>query len=149
MMGSPQQEIEALEAAVQVAQGEIRREGPQHRVKLTQAFYLGNCEVTQKQYQDVMGVNPTRFSFTGDGKDTVKDLDTGEHPVENVSWLDAIDFCNKLSGKERRRPYYVHDAETVVVRGGKGTVYRQRPSGSTRAVPGQPRGGPSAIISRI
>ncbi|MDR1534859.1 MAG: formylglycine-generating enzyme family protein [Planctomycetota bacterium] len=55
----------------------------QHRVTLTKPFYLGIYEVTQKQWQAVMGTNPSRFK--GDRR-----------PVENVSWNDANEFCKKL-----------------------------------------------------
>lgn len=68
-------------------------EGPQHRVTLPQ-FYMGKYEVTQAQYQAVMGTNPAIFK--GDNR-----------PVENVSWNDATEFCRKLSqmtGKEYRLP---------------------------------------------
>ena len=58
----------------------------QHEVTLTKAFYLGVTEVTQKQYQAVMGVHPSRFK--------------GENlPVEPVSWVEAVEFCRKLSEK--------------------------------------------------
>ena len=107
MMGSPQVEIDALPPSTTEPDwlDWYRSEGPQHRVKLTQAFYLGSCEVTQRQYREIMGVNPSHFSLTGDGKEAVKNLDTGQHPVEMVSWFDAVDFCNKLSEKEQRPPY--------------------------------------------
>jgi formylglycine-generating enzyme required for sulfatase activity len=51
------------------------------------SFYLGKYEVTQKQWVAVMGSNPS--SFKGD-----------DRPVEQVSWFDAVDFCNRLSAKE-------------------------------------------------
>jgi formylglycine-generating enzyme required for sulfatase activity len=70
-------------------------EKPQHRVRITRPFYLGETEVTQGQYQRVMGVNPSFFR----GADDL--------PVERVSWNDAITFCNKLSEREGLRPYYV------------------------------------------
>ena len=47
-----------------------------------------------------MGKNPSYFSATGGGKDKVAGQSTGQHPVENVSWLDAVKFCNKLSERE-------------------------------------------------
>ncbi|HUY34879.1 MAG TPA: bifunctional serine/threonine-protein kinase/formylglycine-generating enzyme family protein [Pirellulales bacterium] len=121
-MGSPQAEIDALVETTtdQNWQVRFRSEGPRHPVKLTQAFYLCSCEVTQRQYQELMGVNPSYFSSGGAGKDAVKDLDTREYPVETVSWFDAIDFCNKLSEKEQRKPYYVRDGEVVKVLGGTG-----------------------------
>ncbi|HVC98201.1 MAG TPA: SUMF1/EgtB/PvdO family nonheme iron enzyme, partial [Pirellulales bacterium] len=122
MMGSPQAEIDAMVATTTAPnwQGWFRSEGPRHRVNLTKAFYLSSCEVTQQQYQELMGVNPSYFSLNGPGKDAVKDLDTSRHPVEMVSWFDAVGFCSKLSEKERRRPYYLRDGETVKVLGGTG-----------------------------
>jgi formylglycine-generating enzyme required for sulfatase activity len=69
---------------------DIREVGhPQHRVKISKSFYMGIYEVTQTQYQAVMGANPSYFK--GD------DL-----PVEQVSRNDAIEFCRKLSQKEGR-----------------------------------------------
>ena len=59
----------------------------------------------------MMGRNPSWFSATGDGKDSVAGQDTRRHPVENVSWNDAIAFCNKLSEREGLRPYYRSGAE--------------------------------------
>ena len=59
----------------------------QHRVKITKPFYLSVHEVTQQQYEVVMGNNPSEH----------KDAN---NPVENVSWYDAIEFCQKLSKQE-------------------------------------------------
>ncbi len=63
--------------------------GSQHEVTLTKPFWIGKFEVTQEQYQRVMGINPSRT------KDLCKDA-----PVGSVSWLNAVDFCKKLSEKE-------------------------------------------------
>ena len=63
-------------------------------------FYMSPYEVRQSEYAAVMGSNPSNFS--GD------DL-----PVENVSWLDAVAFCNALSEKENLTPAYTVDGETV------------------------------------
>ena len=54
-------------------------------------------EVTQEEYQRVMGANPSEFSATGKEKDKVGGQDTKRFPVENVSWDDAVEFCRKLS----------------------------------------------------
>ncbi len=80
MMGSPEGEGE-------------NNEKPQHEVTV-QAFYIGKYPITQAQYQQIMGKNPSRFQ--GD-----------ERPVETVSWDDAVEFCQRLSkqtGQEYRLP---------------------------------------------
>jgi formylglycine-generating enzyme required for sulfatase activity len=59
-------------------------EKPQHLVQITKPFYLGVYEVTQQQYEKVMGKNPSEFKGA-------------ENPVERVSWTDAVEFCRKLS----------------------------------------------------
>ncbi|BAY30794.1 serine/threonine protein kinase [Nostoc carneum NIES-2107] len=75
MMGSPQGEG-------------YEREKPQHEVKVS-GFFIGKYEVTQAQYQAIMDSNPSKFK--------------GEkHPVEQVSWNQAIEFCQRLSKKTGR-----------------------------------------------
>ncbi len=60
---------------------------PQHKVRITKPFYLGVHEVTQAEYEKVMGENPSNFKGA-------------RNPVEQVSWNDAVEFCRKLSAKE-------------------------------------------------
>jgi len=69
-----------------------------HRVKLTKPFFIGVTEVTQSQWEAVMGYN--RSNFRGE------DL-----PVEKVSWRDAAAFCEKLSEKEGKRYRLPTEAE--------------------------------------
>jgi len=69
----------------------------QHRVQIAEPFYLGCYEVTQAKYERVMKTNPSRFSPQGERKGDVVGLDTSRFPVENVSWLDAAEFCRRLS----------------------------------------------------
>ncbi|MFI5461439.1 MAG: SUMF1/EgtB/PvdO family nonheme iron enzyme [Isosphaerales bacterium] len=83
-------------------------EQPAHSVRLSRAFYLGIHEVTQDQYRAVMGDNPSRFKGSDDP------------PVESVSWLDAVKFCNKLSEREKRTPFYRIDGTEVTLAGGNG-----------------------------
>ena len=55
-----------------------------HEVTLTKPFKMGVHEVTQAQYEQVMGVNPSKFKGA-------------DNPVEKVSWDDAVEFCRRLS----------------------------------------------------
>ena len=55
-----------------------------HQVTLTKPFMLGVYEVTQSQYEQVMGNNPSKFKGA-------------DNPVEQVSWDAAVEFCRKLS----------------------------------------------------
>jgi formylglycine-generating enzyme required for sulfatase activity len=99
-------------------------EHPQHEVRITRPFYLGVTEVTQAQYEAVMDGNPSWFASTGQGKDKVAGQSTSQHPVENVSWLDAVKFCNKLSEMEGRKPFYEINEGTVRVPDWKASGYR-------------------------
>ena len=67
-------------------------EKPIHEVSVS-SFYISKYEITQKEWQEVMGSNPSYFK--GD-----------KLPVENISWYDAIEYCNKRSIKEGLKPCY-------------------------------------------
>jgi len=92
----------------------------QHLVILTQDFYMGKYEVTQKQYETVMGTNPSRYNggdnFTASGGTVIRkpygDEIQDNRPVENVSWYDVLVFCNKLSIMEGLTPAYSISGET-------------------------------------
>lgn len=75
-------------------------EGPQHEVEITRAFYLGVYQVTQAEYEKLMGKNPSYYSPTGGGKKHVDGMNTARFPVETVSWADVMEFCRRLSQKE-------------------------------------------------
>ena len=64
----------------------------QHEVTLTKDFYLGMTQVTQAQYKEVMGKNPSYFQG-----DKVAGQDSSEFPMETVSWDHVIEFCRRLS----------------------------------------------------
>jgi formylglycine-generating enzyme required for sulfatase activity len=99
--------------------GRQPNEGPLHKVKITRGFWLGIHEVTQKQFKEVMGYNPSCFSRDGGGKKGLEYADwskpargkskvpgdTSAYPVENVSWEETKEFCAKLSqrAEEKRR----------------------------------------------
>ncbi len=86
LMGSPAAEM-----------GHHAGEGPQHEVEITRPYYLGVYEVTQAEFRKVMGTNPSIYAPTGTSAASVKGLDTTRFPVENVSWVEARDFCDRLS----------------------------------------------------
>ena len=101
-MGSPKELIEEELKRPDKARDKsyfdhVLGEGPQHRVRITRAFYLGMYEVTQEEYQRVVGGNPSEFSASGKSKDKVAGQDTHRLPVEGVSWTDAEDFCLRLT----------------------------------------------------
>ena len=64
------------------------RESPAHPVILTQGFYLGKYEVTQKEYKKVMGNNPSRYKEEN-------------FPVDMINWENALSFCEALNKKDR------------------------------------------------
>jgi formylglycine-generating enzyme required for sulfatase activity len=80
-MGSPAKE-----------ENRVQDEGPVHHVNIPTAFYMGKYEVTQKQWREVMGNNPS--TFKGD------DL-----PVEQVSWNDVQEFIKRLNENEHVNKY--------------------------------------------
>jgi formylglycine-generating enzyme required for sulfatase activity len=64
------------------------------------SFYMCKYEVTQKEYQELMGNNPSR-------------LKGNKLPVEQVRWYDAVEYCNKLSSKDGLTPVYTINGEDV------------------------------------
>ncbi len=66
---------------------------PQHKVTISNSFYMGKYEVTQGQWKRVMGNNPSYFQNCGENC-----------PVEQVSWNDAQEFIKKLCELEKMSP---------------------------------------------
>ena len=102
-MGSPEDDEDA-----------VSDEKPQHKVRLT-SFLLGKTEVTSGQYEAVTGDNG--FWWNAKGR-------TEKHPVDQVSWLDAIQFCNILSMRDHLTPYYRVVRKTAVILDVRGSGYR-------------------------
>jgi len=69
-----------------------RYKEPSHEVTITRDYYMGDTEVTQAQFLQVMGRNPSYFQG-----DQAKDVDSSTLPVEMVTWDEAVEFCKKLS----------------------------------------------------
>ncbi len=79
MMGSPADEPLRHKA-----------EGPRTRVTLTKGFWLGRTEITQAQYEALIGTNPSTFKEVGP-----------DAPAERVSWFNAVAYCEVLTDRER------------------------------------------------
>lgn len=89
-MGSPKSEIGHYDDEIQ------------HKVTLGQSFYMWRHEITQEEYQEVVGKNPSHFQKCG------KDC-----PVESVSWHEALSFCNELSRRKGLNPCFVCAEQTI------------------------------------
>ena len=88
MMGSPDDEPERF-----------GNEGPRRQVRVS-GFYMGKYQVTQAEYKAVMGENPSKFKGAN-------------HPVEQVNWYHAVEYCNRLSQGEGLTPAYTVEGKNV------------------------------------
>jgi uncharacterized repeat protein (TIGR02543 family) len=91
---------------------------PVHQVTLTQGFFAGMYLITQQQYVKVMGYNPSSIT-----------TNSGNNPVNRVTWLDAIVFCNKLTDMENAaknlnlvKVYNIDESSIVYADGSKWPV---------------------------
>lgn len=102
MMGSP------------VSESERERDEHQHRVTLAKGYWLGKYEVTQGEWQEVMGTNPSRFSNCG-----------RNCPVERVSWNEVQEFIRRLNQQDSANRYRLPtEAEwEYAARAGSQTAY--------------------------
>jgi len=87
IMGSPEDELGRYDTEVQ------------HEVTLTKGYWMGKYEVTQAQYEVIMGTNPSDGHDVGYGNPVYGIGD--DYPVCFVSWDDAMDFCAKLTAIEK------------------------------------------------
>jgi len=88
LMGSPENEW-----------GRSNNEGPQRQVTVS-SFFIDRYPVTQASYQEITGTNPSTFKGPN-------------LPVEQVSWFDAVEYCNKRSIKEGLIPAYTISGNNV------------------------------------
>ena len=102
---------------------------PIHTVRITKSFYMATHEVTQRQYRQVMGVNPSRCKPAGFESPNNDDL-----PVESNTWIDAIRFCNRLTPGSGSPPVMRSAARRSASGAGRAIDCRPRQNGSTHAV---------------
>ena len=102
IMGSPKEEEDSRDS-----------ERPQHEVTI-EPFWLGQYQVTQAQWKFVAKLpqvnkelNPDQSRFKGDGSTSL----TNNRPVEQVSWYDAVEFCDRLSRHTKRQYRLPSEAE--------------------------------------
>ena len=74
--------------------GQVGVAEPVHQVTLSAPFWMGKYEVTQAQYQSVMGSNPSFFQGASAPN-------APQRPVELVSWNDAVAYCQRLTASEQ------------------------------------------------
>ncbi len=93
-MGSPQTEL-----------GSLVDERPRHSVEISRPYYMAVYPVTQSEYVQVTHKkNPSWCSKEGGGKAAVQGLNTSRFPVEQVSWNEAMEYCQALNRLDSKRP---------------------------------------------
>jgi formylglycine-generating enzyme required for sulfatase activity len=110
-MGSPKEEIDRCLKLVGDGweKDRLPTEGPEHKVEITQPFYMGTTEVTVGQFRQFVDeegyrMGDVRWRYPGFEQ-------TDNHPVVFVSWQNAVDFCNWLSEKEGKKYRLPTEAE--------------------------------------
>ena len=96
LMGSPPDELEREDS-----------EGPQHEVTIAEPFLMGQCPVTQAQWAKVAKMKQVKRSI----EQNPFDFEGADLPVETVSWLDAEEFCLRLSVHTKRTYRLPSEAE--------------------------------------
>jgi len=119
MMGATKKEMDGRPPAEAT---EVR-----HKVEITKPFFMSVYEVTQHEYQRVMGKNPAYFQKDGNGDQYVEGMVTKNFPVDSVNWFDAKEFCEKLNELEKGARFTYRlptEAEwEYACRGGTETIY--------------------------
>lgn len=118
MMGSTQEQMETaktgpLDHTDPVRVGRLDSEGPQHQVTLSKPFYLGVTEITQAQFEQVVGRQPSWYCKAGRGAEFVGNQDRANTPVEMTTWMDTGEFCGRLTLHEGLASAYVVTPEKI------------------------------------
>lgn len=107
MMGTDQRDVDLLMAQSQETGAVDQELGPNelpiHNVRISKPFYLGRLEVTQKQYETMMGNHASRWMAGAQPQSTSPSAPSsaaagyGDYPVDSVDFTQAEEFCKKLS----------------------------------------------------
>ena len=89
LLGIPVRWIPAGRFTMGSPSSDLERDEVQHEVVLSRGFFMAETECTQAQWQSVMGRNTSKFKGA-------------DRPVERVNWLQATEFCQKLTAKQRQ-----------------------------------------------
>lgn len=89
--------------------GKVGVADPVHSVTISKAFYMGKHEVTQAQYKEIMGANPSHFTSANSY------ANTDQQPVELVSWYDSVRFSNALSANQSLAPCYTNQSGNTTI----------------------------------
>ena len=101
-----------------------KNEGPQHSVKISKGFWMGQTEVTQAQWQSVMGTSIDQQAVTKDYRSSGDYGEGPDYPIYHVSWEEAGEFCRRLSQKEGQAYRLPTEAEwEYACRAGTTTAY--------------------------
>lgn len=93
-----------------------KNEKPQHRVRISNDFYLGQYEVTQAEWKAVMETEPWKIDPAA--------KEGSDYPAGGISWVDAREFCRKLSNRDGELCRLPTEAEwELAARGGTTTRY--------------------------
>ncbi len=90
-------------------------EGGQHTVVLTQPFFLATTETTREQYISLIGSDPSPLSRADMQADDTTKAGAGQLPVYNLPWIDAVNFCLKLSQDEKLGVCYERTGDDVAI----------------------------------
>ncbi len=97
---------------------------PTHEVTISQAYYMSQFEVTQAQFTEIMGYNPSWIAY---GR--------ANYPVDCVSWFEAVEFCQQLSKREGKSYRLPTEAEwEYAAKAGTGNMWYFE--GDADAIPG-------------
>jgi len=96
---------------------------PVHGVSISKGFLLSAFEITQAQFLAIMSYNPSFYNSANSYSNTEN------HPVEQVTWYDAINFCNSLSLKQGLTPCYSNQANSFSIQQGDTVIWSQTSDG--------------------